>query len=178
MAARLACILFALSVASLATALDDVILAYPEVPQCEELIVPVLVYTLAGDGDYRSLANVIERETRIDFVQSAHLLQEPTPFVIFVDLIQSHHGGLIGMDVTDSQGNVTWKGMARVPPFRERIHLERHVIPWEIPANQMDTVFPRSDVYRIRAFPRFLDDTPTECAFEAATSILVVAAHE
>ena len=163
---------------STARAQSEVILSYPELPGCDAPLVPLHVYTIAGDGDYHSLAQAIEREQEVGFLGASYVFDEQMPFVIFVDLIQSHHGGLVAMDVMDSQGNVTWEGLARVPPFRERMHLERHVIPWEIAANQVDLVFPRSDVYRVRAFPRFLEETAPGCSFEASTSLLVVAQWE
>ena len=178
MHARLVALLFVATLVSGARAQPEAILTYPDLPACAAPLVPMHVYTIAGDGDHHSLATAIEREQEVGFLGSSYVFDEQIPFVIFVDLIQSHHGGLIGMDVVDSQGNVTWEGLARVPPFREQPHLERHVIPWEISANLVDVVFPRSDVYRIRAFPRFLEDAAPECTFEASTSLLVVAEWE
>lgn len=162
-----------------ALALDDLIInGLIEFETCDEFVVPVLIHTMPGGDDLEAFARLIERDQRIWLTKSHYLMFQPEPIGIFVDLLQGYRGGFITLQIFDSDGILTWESIEAVNPLQYRHDIMRRVVPVPIVTSEIQTAFPRSDVYRIsaEAFPRH--EGGGLCGGEASTSIIVNLAYE
>ena len=171
---RLCLALFTLWFAPSALALDDVIPSPPPIEVCERVILPTHVYARAMDGDVEGFArDTLTMEQNIRWTRAYFEWEEAGPFTIFVDLFHDHLGGLIEIDIVDQYGNPTWSTVQPVPTLMTDAGLVRKVIAVSIPPYELEAAFPRTSVYAIRASAYPLRDESPQCAFSAATSILV-----
>lgn len=163
-----------LCLAGAALALEDAIPMAPTVEPCDHMIVPTYVWTLGLGIDLDAYAEKrLDRDQDISLTRSVYRWEEPIPFAIFVDLLQDERGGLVRIDVADHYGNPTWSTVHPVPPMMAGVGLVRQVIPVEIPRFQLETAFPRTSVYTIRASAYPLEGASSQCAFSASTSVVI-----
>lgn len=171
---RLCLALFTLWVVPSALALDDVIPSPPPIEPCERVILPTHVYARASDVDVEGFAReTLGRDQNIRWTRAFFAWEEPGPFTIFVDLFHNHLGGLIEIDIVDQHGNPTWSTVQPVPTLMTDAGLVRTVVVASIPLHELETAFPRTSVYAIRASAYPLRGEHSQCAFSATTSVLV-----
>lgn len=155
-------------------ALDNAVPNAPDIEGCERMIVPTYVFTLGLDIDFDVYAEErLEQDQDVSLIRNVYQWEEPVPFAIFVDLLQDQQGGLIQIDIFDQFDNLTWSTIQPVPPLMAGIGLEREVIPVEIPLFQMETAFPRTSVYTIRASTYPDEGQNDPCVFSASTSVVI-----
>lgn len=166
-------LILSMCTASVSLALTDLALIYPQIEGCERTIVPVAIHTMLIEGDPTGFAAFLEREEDITYTQSVYVWDEANAFSIFVDLLQSHHGGFFRVEIMDAYNNPTWETIEKAPSFRRARHLERHVIPVTIPSYEVEFAFPRPSIYSIRVTSYPLEPDAGYCLWSAATSIMV-----
>ena len=176
---RLLCLaVVAISTSSTGWALDN---AYPDpvpIELCQDVVMPTHVYTLAGGSDFdlgfeAYAQGWLEEEQDIGLTRAVYTWTEPVPFAIFVDLFHTPAGGLIDVQIHDHHGNSTWSYIQPVPRRMGEGGLIRDVLVVPVPLFAMETAFPRTSVYSIRASSFPVRSVSDACAFSASTSVMV-----
>ena len=166
--------LLSFSSMSVGLALDNAYPSPPLIEQCEDVVMPTHVYAadLAIDFE-RFAAGWLEEEQDIGLTRAVYTWTEPVPFAIFVDLFHTPAGGLIEIQIHDHHGNPTWDYVLPVPRGRGEGGLVREVLVVPIPLFALETAFPRTSVYSIRAASFPVRGASDACAFSASTSVMV-----
>ena len=156
-------------------AMESVVPTPAHIELCEDPVMPTHVYAANGDRDFERFAESwLEEVQDITWTRAFYRWEEPVPFAIFVDLLHGPAGGLVEIQIHDHHGNPTWSTIHPVPRrMGDGGILFREVLVVPIPLFALETAFPRTSVYSIRAAAFPTHGASDACAFSASTSVMV-----